>query len=158
MKEVAFSVPLTGIVRIDGNSVSIIVNRASTSVVLEAGGEAPGRTAFEPGTTMFDVLLDSAREFLRRKTYNRFRGSDLFTIARERYPTLNKRSFMTRLAAASPNHPSYKYHLARRDYFSRIATGIYSLENQYLPKKTTSEVESPGLIANSGKAGPREEV
>jgi len=139
MKEIPFSVPVTGTIRIDGNVITIIVNRAATRVLLETGGESPQRMVFEPGTTMFDILLEAAREFLRRRTYNRFTGPALFDIAREKYPDLKKRSFMSRLTAATPNHPSYKYHLSQRDYFSRIAPGIYTLENQYLPKKTPHE-------------------
>jgi hypothetical protein len=96
---------------------------------------------FEPGTTMFDILLESAREFLKRKTYNRFTGPALFAIAREKYPDLKRRSFMSRLTAATPNHPSYKHHLSHRDYFSRIGPGIYTLEGRYLPKKATSKVD-----------------
>ena len=142
MKEIPFSIPVTGIIRIDGNVITIIVNRAATHVLLETGSESPQRMVFEPGTTMFDILLEAAREFLRRKTYNRFTGPALFAIAREKYPDLKKHSFMSRLTAATPNHPSYKYHLSQRDYFSRIAPGIYTLENQYLPKKTTHEVDS----------------
>jgi hypothetical protein len=145
VKEIPFSVPVTGIIRIDGNAITVIVNRTATNVLLETGTESPERTVFEPGTTMFDILLESAREFLRRKTYNRFTGGQLFEIARETYPGLNKRSFMSRLTAATPNHPSYKYHLSHRDYFSRIAPGIFSLENQYLPKKARHEVDSSEL-------------
>ena len=138
MREIPFSVPVTGIIRVDGNVVTVIVNRATTRVLLETGKESPQRMVFEPGTTMFDILLDSAREFLRRKTYNRFTGLDLFAIAREKYPDLKKRSFMSRLTAATPNHPSYKHHLSKRDYFSRIAPGIYTLEYKYQLKKATS--------------------
>jgi len=142
MKEIPFSVPVSGVIRMDGNTITIIVNRAATHVSMETGGESPGRMVFEPGTTMFDILLEAAREFLRRKTYNRFTGPALFDIAREKYPDLKKRSFMSRLTAATPNHPSYKYHLSKRDYFSRIASGIYTLENKYLPKKKPHEVDS----------------
>lgn len=153
MKEIPFSVPVTGIIRINGNIITVIVNRTSTNVSLETGTESPQRMVFEPGTTMFDILLESAREFLRRKTYNRFTGPALFDIAREKYPDLKKRSFMSRLTAATPNHPSYKHHLSQRDYFSRIAPGIYTLENQYLPKKTSHkgdlfDIES---LRNDGK-------
>ena len=142
MKEIPFSVPVTGIIRIDGNVITIIVNRAATHISLATGSESPQRMVFEPGTNMFDILLESAQELLRRKAYNRFTGPDLFAIAREKYPDLKKRSFMSRLTAATPNHPSYKYHLSQRDYFSRIAPGTYTLENRYFPKKTTHEVDS----------------
>jgi len=152
MREVPFSVPVSGVIRIDGNVITVIVNRAATRVLLETGKESPQRMVFEPGTTMFDILLESAREFLRRKLYNRFTGPDLFAIAREKYPDLKKRSFMSRLTAATPNHPSYKYHLSKRDYFSRIASGIYTLENKYLPKRAVREADS-GEIESS-----REEI
>jgi len=135
LKEIPFSVPVTGIIKIDGNVITVIVNRAVTNVSLEAVAGSPERTVFEPGTSMFDILLASAQEFYRRRQYNRFTGLDLFAIARESYPGLNKRSFMSRLTAATPNHPSFKHHLAHRDYFSRIATGIYTLEDKYVPKR-----------------------
>ena len=140
MQEIPFSIPVSGVIQIEGNAVTIVVNRAATHVQLETGSETPGRMAFEPGTTMFDILLESAREFLRRKTYNRFTGPELYAIAREKYPDLKKRSFMSRLTAATPNHPSYKYHLSQRDYFSRIAPGIFTLEDKYVPKKARVEI------------------
>jgi hypothetical protein len=139
LKEIPFAVPLTGIIKIDGNVITVIVNRAVTTVSLEGVTGSPERTVFEPGTSMFDIVLASAREFLKRRQYNRFTGIDLFSIAQESYPGLNKRSFLSRITAATPNHPSYKHHLAHRDYFSRIATGIYSLENRYIPKKARAD-------------------
>jgi len=141
LKKIPFSIPVTGIIRINGNVITVIVNRAVTNVTLDPVEESPERTVFEPGTTMFDIILESAQEFLKRTGYNRFTGIDLFSIARETYPGLNKRSFMSRITAATPNHPSYKHHLSHRDYFSRIATGIYSLEYQYQQKNA-----SPGEV------------
>ncbi len=149
MKEIPFSIPVTGIIRINGNVITVIVNRAVTNVTLDPEAESPGRSVFEPGKSMFDIILGCAQEYLKRKGYNRFTGIDLFSIARETYPGLNKRSFMSRMTAATPNHPSYKHHLSHRDYFSKIATGIYSLEYQYQQKNTSSgevnlsETESP---------------
>jgi hypothetical protein len=139
MPEIPFSVPLTGIIRTEGNVVTIIVNRATTNIILEAVSGTHDRTTFEPGTNMFDILLASAQEFYRRRKYNRFTGTDLFNIARETYPDLNKRSFLSRITAATPDHPSYKHHLSHRDYFSRIATGIFTLEHKYLPEDEENE-------------------
>jgi hypothetical protein len=142
MREIAFSVPVSGVIRLDGNSITVVINRASTNVLLEEGTGSREHTVFEPGVSMFDILLESAREYIRRKTYNRFTVSQLYEITKEKYPNLNKRSFTTRLTAATPNAPSYRYHLSHKDYFSRIAPGIYSLENQYLPKRTPLEANS----------------
>lgn len=141
MREIPFSVPVSGVIRIEGNAITIIVNRASTSVLLETGAESAGRIVFDPGTSMFDVLLESALVSLERRKYNRFSGPQLFEIAREKYPGLNKRSFMARLTASTPDHPSYRHHSSHRDYFSRIAPGIFSLENRYLPMKPLREVD-----------------
>jgi hypothetical protein len=142
MREIPLSLPVSGIIRLDGNLVTVIVNRTSTIVHMETETESTKRAVFEPGVSMFDILLESALEFFSRRKYNRFTGPQLFEIAREKYPLLNKRSFLARLTASTPNSPSFKHHLSHRDYFSRIAPGIYSLENQYLPKKTSSEVNS----------------
>ncbi len=141
MKEIPFSIPVNGIIRINGNVITVIVNRAVTNVTLDPVEESPQRTVFESGTNMFEIILKCAQEFFRRTGYNRFTGIDLFSIARETYPGLNKRSFMSRITAATPNHPSYKHHLSHRDYFSKIATGIYSLEYQYQQKNA-----SPGEV------------
>ncbi|MFC2010954.1 hypothetical protein ACFLUR_01515 [Chloroflexota bacterium] len=147
MKEIPFSIPVSGVIRIDGNVITVIVNRAVTTVTLDSESESPERAVFAPGTTMFDIILASAQEFFRRKGYNRFTGLDLYAIARETYPGLNKRSFMSRMTAATPNHTSYKHHLSHRDYFQKIAPGIYSLEYQYQPKNT-----SPGKTDLSGSS------
>ncbi len=143
MKEIPFSIPVTGIIRINGNVITVIVNRAVTNVTLDPEAESPGRTVFEPGKSMFDIILASAQEFFRRKGYNRFTGLDLYAIARETYPGLNKRSFMSRMTAATPNHTSYKHHLAHRDYFQKIAPGIYSLEHHYQLKNAPAGEVSP---------------
>ena len=149
MKEIPFSIPVTGLIKIDGTSVTIVVNRTSTHVQLETGAESPGRMVFETGTSMFDILLESAQEHIRRKNYNRFTGQDLFNIALEKYPDLKKRSFLGRLTGATPNHPSYKHQPSQRDYFMRIAPGIFSLVKKYMPEESqqnilriTSEISS----------------
>ncbi|MFC1977774.1 hypothetical protein ACFLWS_05875 [Chloroflexota bacterium] len=136
MREIPFSIPVSGVIRIDGNVITVIVNRAVTNVTLDPEAESSGRTVFAPGKSMFDIILESAQEFFRRKGYNRFTGVDIYAIARETYPGLNKRSFMSRVTAATPNHTSYKHHLSHRDYFQKIAPGIYSLEYQYQPQNT----------------------
>jgi len=141
LKEISFSVPLSGIIKIDGSVITVIVNRAVTNVTLEPEAESPERTVFEPGISMFDIILESAREFLRRKVHNRFSGLELYSIALETYPGLKKRSFMSRITAATPNHSSYKHHHSQRDYFQRIAPGIYSLEYKY-----QQEDPSPGEV------------
>jgi len=139
LREVPFGIAINGLIRIDGNVITIIVNRTVTNVTLDPVAESPERTVFEPGKSMFDIILESAREFLKRKEYNRFSGLELYSIALESYPGLKKRSFMSRITAATPNHSSYKHHHSQRDYFQRIAPGVYSLEYKYQQENSSPD-------------------
>jgi hypothetical protein len=53
------------------------------------------------------------------------------------------------MTAATPNDSSFKHHLSHRDYFQKIAPGIYSLEYQYQQKNAPAskvnllDTESP---------------
>ena len=152
MREIPFGIAINGLVKIDGNAITIIVNRTVTNVTLDPVAESPERIVFEPGTSMFDIILESAREFLRRKDYNRFTGLELYSIALETYPGLKKRSFMSRITAATPNHTSYKHHHSQRDYFQKIAPGIYSLEYKYQQKnQSPGEVELSDTESRAGQ-------
>ncbi len=139
MKEIPFSIPVSGIVRIDGDQATIIVNRAETIVSLWPEKVSGKRTPLEPGKTMYDVILETAREVIRRKGFNRFSAADLYSVAREKYPGLKRGSFMSRVIACTPDHPSYRHHKSRRDYLSRIGTGLYWLNEQYTADKTADE-------------------
>lgn len=136
MREVPFSIPISGVVRMDGDSATIIVNRAETIISLwpEAG---PGkRVSLEPGKTMYDIILEIAQEVVRRKEVNRFSAPELFYVALEKYPELKRNSFMTRVIACTPNHSSYKHYTSKRDYFSHIGPGLFKLNDQYRADRT----------------------
>ncbi|MCK4822023.1 hypothetical protein KA005_40040, partial [bacterium] len=139
MKEVPFSIPVSGVVRIDGDAVTIIVNRAETSVLLGPEVRLGGRIALESGKTMFDIILETAREIIQRKGFNRFSAPDLYSVALEKYPQLKRNSFVSRVVACTPNHASYKHYASRRDYFSQIGTGLYWLNKQYTADRTSEE-------------------
>ncbi len=137
MREVPFSIPVTGVVRIDGDVVTITVNRADTTVLLGPEVRLGGRISLEPGKTMFDIILGTAREVVRQKGFNRFSAPELYSVALEKYPQLKRNSFVSRVIACTPDHPSYKHHKSRRDYFSRIGMGLYWLNDQYTLDKTS---------------------
>ena len=139
MREVPFSIPVSGVVRIDGDAVTITVNRAETSVLLGPEVRLGRRISLEAGKTMFDIILETAREVVRRKEFNRFSAPELYSVAREKYPELKRGSFMSRVIACTPDHPSYKHHKSRRDYFSHIGTGLYWLNKQYTADRTSDE-------------------
>ncbi len=131
MKEVAFSIPVTGVIRIDGDSVTIIVNKAETDISLTPQPLKGKHVSLERGMTMYDVILGAARTVVRNKHNNRFSAPELYHEALEKYPQLKRNSFMTRVIACTPNHPSYKHYDSRRDYLSHIGVGQYALNEKY---------------------------
>ncbi len=142
MKELPFSIPILGVIRMDEDSVTIIVNRAETNISLETGAVQGRRISLEAGMTMYDIILEASREGVRRKEFNRFSAPELYSLAREKYPQLKRGSFMSRVIASTPDHPSYKHHVSRRDYFSRIGPGLYKLNERYTAGKTSEEERS----------------
>ncbi len=139
MRDVPFSIPVSGVIRIDGDSVVIVVNRAETSISLETGAVPGKRISLGDGKTMYDVILEAAREVIRQKGFNRFSAAELYAVAREKYPSLKRGSFMSRVIACTPDHPSYKHYASRRDYFSHIGTGLYWLNEKYMPDKRSDK-------------------
>jgi hypothetical protein len=131
MREIPFSIPVSGVVRIDGDSATIIVNKAETIISLEAGAQAGKRLSLGPGRSMFDVILESARELIERRGFNRFSAPELYSVALENFPALKRGSFMSRVIASTPNHPSYKHHTSQRDYLSRVGPGLFALNDEY---------------------------
>ena len=138
-RELPFSIPISGVIRLNKDSVTIIVNRAETGISLEDEPKHGKRISLEAGKTMYDVILEAARELVQRKGFNRFSAPELYSVARENYPELKRASFMSRVIACTPDHPSYKHHKSRRDYFSHIGTGLYWINKQYATNKTSDE-------------------
>ncbi len=143
MKEVSFSIPVSGVIRIDGDSVVIVVNRAETSISLETVAVPGKRISLGDGKTMYDVILEAARDVIREKGFNRFSAAELYGAARGKYPSLKRGSFMSRVIASTPDHPSYKYHKSTRDYFSRIGAGLYWLNERYTADSTSDKERTP---------------
>ena len=135
MKEIPFSIPVSGVVRIEEDSVIIIVNKTETSISLSPVPPGSKRLFREHGKTMFDVVLEAAREVVRRKGANRFSPPELYEEALKSYPYLRKNSFMARIIACAPNHNSYKHHASKRDYLSYLGPGTYTLNDQYKEKQ-----------------------
>jgi len=131
LKEIPFSIPVSGVVRIDEDSVVIIVNKTETSISLSPVSPSGKQIYLEQGKTMFDVVLEAARGVVRRKGVNRFSPPELYEEALKSYPSLRKNSFMARIIACAPNHNSYKHHVSKRDYLSYLGPGTYTLNDKY---------------------------
>jgi hypothetical protein len=144
MKELPFSIPVSGIVQIDGDSVKIVVNRAETTVSLETKPVSGKRIALQRGLTLNDIVLETARELVRTKGFNRFSAPELYRAALEKYPELKRNSFMTRVIACTPNHTSYEHYTSRRDYLTHIGPGLYWLNEEYIEEKSSDKEKITG--------------
>ena len=151
MREMSFSIPVSGIISIDGDTVTITVNKADTIVTLGHEVRLGGRVSLEPGKTTFDVILEVARELVKRKGFNRFSAPELYAVALEEYPQLKRNSFMSRVVASTPNHASHKHHASRRDFFSHIGQGLYWLNEKYMPDKVAKEdvIQNHDMLSNN---------
>lgn len=136
MREISFSIPVSGVIHIDGDVVTITVNKADTIVTLGPEVRLGGRISFESGKTMFDIILETAQEIVQREGVNRFSAPDLYHEAIMTYPDLKRNSFMSRVIASTPNHSSHKHFAAKKDYFSCIGSGLYELNDRYKAEKT----------------------
>jgi len=140
MKEVSFSVPVSGVVRINGDSITIIVNKAETNISLTPETQKGKHiSSLEPGQTLYDVILEVAREVVRKKGFNRFSAPELYQEALVKYPELKRNSFITRVIACTPNHSSYKHYVSKRDYLSYIGPGLYELNDEYRLDRTSDK-------------------
>ena len=134
MKEIPFSVPISGVVRVDEGSITITINRAEATISFEPLFRKPERISLEKGRTVFDIVLETAQELVRTTGENRFSAAQLYGIAMERYPGLKRNSWVAHVIASAPNHTSHKHYGARRDYFRYLGDGTYSLDIRYLDK------------------------
>ena len=141
MRQVAFSIPFTGIIYIDGDSLRIKVNETTITMKLEPDEEAPRKLMLEAGRTLFDVVLDAARSFVQETGTNEFTGAELYHIALRKHPELNlkRNSWGAHVISCAPNHPSYRHSTARRSYFRYLGNGRYSLDQSLVSADTTQK-------------------
>lgn len=134
MPQVAFSIPVTGTIRIEGDSLTINVSETMTTMKLEMQEEAQRKLALEHGRTLFDIVLDTARSFVEEAETNEFSAAELYHMARDKHPELNLRrnSWGSHVISCAPNHPSYGHYTSRRRYFRYLGKGRYSLDQSLL--------------------------
>ena len=157
MQEISFTIPVSGILRIDDGQVTFVINKMETSLNISIEA-APRRTFLEEGITLNDIALQAAREIVAEKGYNRFHASEVFHRAQQKYPDIRRNSFAARVIACTVDHPSSKHFGSRRDYFRYGGNGIFMLTEQYTPD--SGGVSSPPLsnTYSSGYSKPNEET
>jgi hypothetical protein len=133
--EIAFSIPVSGVIHIEGDRITITVNQSETSIKLQQPVTLDKKPGPKPGKTLNDIALEAAREFVSKNNgANRFSAADLYRLALVRYPDLKRNSFMSRIIADTPNHSSNRHFASGRDYFRQLAAGLYQLNEKYLPE------------------------
>ena len=137
MQEISFSIPLSGVIRIDEDSITVTVNRAETIIHLEPKPKKEGRISLERGQTMFDLVLDAARNVIREKDVNQFSAAELYHEVLRQHPGVKRNSWTSHVIACAPNHPSFRHYTSKRDYFSYIGPGLYRLNDRYMVEKTS---------------------
>ena len=136
MSEQTSNTPITDIIRIEDNSLTLKVGEYHLTVKIEGPEARPsGRLKLERGQTMFDLVLDAARTFVKEIGDSEFSAADLYHIAVERNPGLNirKNSWNSHIVSSAPNHQSYRHYTSHRDYFRYLGRGKYSLNPRLLP-------------------------
>ena len=131
MREVAFSIPMSGLIRVDQNTITIVVNRAETTITYELPSDKK-RISLEKGTTIFDIVLRTAKDFVRSNKENRFSAAALYYEAVKTYPDLKRNSWNSHIVACAPNHSSHHNYGVKRDYFRYLGDGTYQLSDKYL--------------------------
>ena len=129
MSEVAFSIPVTGIIRIQDNSLVIKINESAITMKLDMADEIGGILKLERGKTLFDIVLDIAKSWVKESGTSQFTAAQLYHEALDRYPNLNlkRNSWGAHVIACAPDHPSYKNYTSKRNYFTYMGNGRYRL-------------------------------
>lgn len=136
MNEPNSTTQVNDILRVEGNTLTLRVAEYVLSLKIEGPEVKPsGRLQLEQGQTLFDLVLDAARTFVRDIGESEFSAADLYHLAREKHPDLNIRrnSWNSHVMSSSPNHPSYHHYTSHRNYFRYHGGGKYSLEPSLLP-------------------------
>ncbi len=133
MQEISFSIPVSGIIQIGEGSITIIVNRAETTISFEPVKEEAGRLSLGKGRTLFDVILETSIEVAKNSVTESFSAAELYHNAREKYPNLKRGTWSSHMIASAPNHPSHKHHGSHRDYFRYAGDGQYRLDPKHMP-------------------------
>lgn len=135
MAESTSDTQVNDIIRTEGNSLILRVGEYLLTLKIEALKTVPAsRLQLEQGQTLFDLVLDAAKTFMKETGENEFSAANLYHMAVERHPDLSLRrnSWNSHVMSSAPNHPSYRHYTSHRKYFRYLGGGKYSLEPSLL--------------------------
>lgn len=125
-----------GIIQVKGNTITLNIDKYILTLKIESRQpESGGRLKLEAGQTLFDLVLDAARTFVKDFGENEFTAAALYHVAREKRPDLEIRrnSWNSHVMSSAPTHPSYRHYTSHRNYFRYHGRGKYSLEPNLMP-------------------------
>jgi len=131
MQKIPFTLPVSGVLRIEGGQVTFIINRMETNLDISIEA-SPRRMLLEEGLTLSDLALEAAREIVAQKGFNRFQASEIFHQVQIKYPDIKRNSLTGRIIASTVNHPSSKNFGSRRDFFRYGGNGIFMISEKYM--------------------------
>jgi len=131
MRDISFSIPVSGVINFDGESITLTINRTETTIHMEPETPKGKHISLEPGKTMYDLVLETARQVVKDEfEENQFTAAQLYHTALDRYPNLNlkRNSWNSHVIGSAPNHPSYHHFSSSHRYFRYLGEGKYSLD------------------------------
>ncbi len=140
MSEVAFSIPVTGTIQIQGDSVVIKINESAITMKLDMADEVGGKLKLERGRTLFDIVLEIAKSWVTDSGTSQFTAAQLYHEALDRYPELNlkRNSWGAHVIACAPDHHSYRNYTSKRNYFTYMGKGLYRLSAHVFTEVSSS--------------------
>ncbi len=139
MAEPVSTIPGNDIIRIEGNSLTVRVGEYKLTLKIEGPEAKPsGRLQLGRGQTLFDLVLDAARTFVKDTGKREFGAADIYHYATARNPELSikRNSWNSHVMSSTPSHPSYRHYTSHRKYFRYHGRGRYSLDPTLLPEAT----------------------
>jgi len=136
MSDVAFSIPVTGTIHIQGDSLVIKINESAITMKLDMADEVRGKLKLERGKTLFDIVLNAAKSWATESGTSQFTAAQLYHTALDKHPELNlkRNSWGAHVIGCAPDHPSYGNYTSKRNYFTYMGNGRYRLSAHVSPE------------------------
>ena len=139
MSESTSDIQGNDVIRIEGNCLSVKIGEYMLTLKIDGPETKPSsRLQLGQGRTLFDLVLDSARTYVKDTGDSEFSAADLYHLAVKMNPdvSIRRNSWGSHVVSCAPNHPSYRHYTSHRDYFCYLGTGKYSLDENLTSRET----------------------
>ncbi len=132
-KKINFTVMVNMSLKINKNNANVVVKNikvkpAAIKLPIEMKiKEKKGTLKKRLGKPIHDIVFESAKKISKKAGQGIFSAKDLYHVAIEKYPSLNKKSFNTYVISAAPEHTSWKHYRNAKEYLVYLGKGKYKL-------------------------------